>query len=309
MPKFIDVTEGLYKYLNYEGAEKTLENCAVKFSSPIVLNDPFDISIGDILGLEIKEFMQSLPAEFFNFLLNDFDYRNLTSKLKDRKDQIIILNQLLKPLPDDYKKELFAEFIKNPIENRDDWDRLIKITQGIVTEIQKVFNSYGIFCSSKTKDSTLMWSHYGNHHEGVVLKFQPDIKKDSFFLASKSINYSQARPVFYKSSKDLLQSYLTNEPPIDTMIEKIIFTKSLDWAYEMEYRIAIPDLIPNGKKYVTLNFNPKELSAIYFGSRMIDEKKNRLILLAKKLNPGVEFYQASMAKREYALEWVPQFSL
>jgi hypothetical protein len=67
----------LYKYLNYDGARKTLENCTIKLSSPLAFNDPFDMQLVEALGLEITEFAEILGPAFLHFLLGDIDYEQV----------------------------------------------------------------------------------------------------------------------------------------------------------------------------------------------------------------------------------------
>ena len=55
----------LYKYLNYDGAKKTLENGTLKLSSPFAFNDPFDMQLVEALGLEITEFTDQLVPALF----------------------------------------------------------------------------------------------------------------------------------------------------------------------------------------------------------------------------------------------------
>jgi predicted GIY-YIG superfamily endonuclease len=52
-----------------------------------------------------------------------------------------------------------------------------------------------------------------------------------------------------------------------------------------------------------LSFYPEELTAVHFGCRIDEHQKNELAKLARALNPKTHFYQAAMARREYALEW------
>jgi len=56
----------LYKYLNYDGAKKTLENCTLKLSSPLAFNDPFDMQLEETLGLAITEFVEQLVPALFS---------------------------------------------------------------------------------------------------------------------------------------------------------------------------------------------------------------------------------------------------
>ena len=50
----------LYKYLDAEGAIKTLENHTLKFSSPLDLNDPFECLFGEISSESVSELISEL---------------------------------------------------------------------------------------------------------------------------------------------------------------------------------------------------------------------------------------------------------
>ena len=86
-------------------------------------------------------------------------------------------------------------------------------------------------------------------------------------------------------------------------MDALIFTKSPEWEYEREYRLVIPDFIPVGVSFNTLNFVPTELRGIYLGCRVSSSDRAELIELARSLNEEVEIYQARVAPREYALEF------
>jgi hypothetical protein len=53
--------------------------------------------------------------------------------------------------------------------DRPSFERIIRdLSESIVGEIHR---SYRVYCLSTTPDSTLMWSHYSNNHQGVCLEF------------------------------------------------------------------------------------------------------------------------------------------
>src|ERR1700686_5338421 len=88
------------------------------------------------------------------------------------------------------------------------------------------------------------------------------------------------------------------------ILEPLIYTKSTEWEYESEYRLAIPRFIPKGASEQYLPLYPSEVSRIHFGCRMTDEQREELKALLRGLNPDVSFRRAVLARREYALEWV-----
>jgi len=135
----------------------------------------------------------------------------------------------------------------------------------------------------------------------------PDESRDSALLISRPVTYTRDRPLIYRTPEDLIRSAIMT-PLLDLesvkhMTESLIYTKSVEWRYEEEYRLLIPRFIPNGKTKEMLSFYPEELTAVHFGCRIDEHQKNELAKLARALNLRAHFYQAAMARQEYALEW------
>jgi hypothetical protein len=187
-------------------------------------------------------------------------------------------------------------------------DSMRDSNKNVVSKIRELLQDWGIFCSSTNKDSLLMWSHYADHHRGVVLELQPKIQKDSVLLASRPVKYSDERPLIYKTLRDLLEKsfFMSLENSSTKTMEDLVFTKRSEWSYEDEYRLAIPGLINSGSSVAYMPFYSEELVRIYFGCRMTDAQKAALKGLARNLNPAVKFSRAVLAKRHYGLEWVDE---
>jgi hypothetical protein len=60
----------------------------------------------------------------------------------------------------------------------------------------------------------------------------------------------------------------------ESVAERTIFSKAMDWQYEKEWRVYIPTKTMNDE---FLNFHAKELAAVYFGCRIaeFDRRKFR----------------------------------
>lgn len=188
----------LYKYLDCDGAEKTLSNMTLRFIPPNDLNDPFEC----------------LPAGFHN-----------TSSLR--------LRNTICAVGDRYGKNGLARMWKyNP------WMRLrdmlfvrsadIKKTKEALsqydgTEFQTDFSSaFGCCSFSETNDNLLMWAHYAKHHHGLVICFRAkSLLHDQIKLTK--VHYSKRR-VYQK------------QPTDDKTLARLLSTKSKDWSYEREWR-------------------------------------------------------------------------
>ena len=153
------------------------------------------------------------------------------------------------------RKFLRDELIATPSEQLYDFDTIKKNHFEILKKFKAGFNRYGIFCTTLRHDSLLMWAHYAQSHQGAVLQFAPDFKRDSVLCASKPVLYAKERPLPYSSRSDLLRHCITMSPEESTkrMLDKLIFTKSLEWEYEQEFRLVIPNFIPVDASFRTLN--------------------------------------------------------
>jgi hypothetical protein len=76
-----------------------------------------------------------------------------------------------------------------------------------------------------------------------------------------------------------------------SVMEKIIYAKTLDWQHEAEYRVAIP-LAPRETPWNTLPFHPEEITELYLGAAKTVADKEDILGKAKATNPGIEVFQA-----------------
>jgi Protein of unknown function (DUF2971) len=198
------------------------------------------------------------------------------------------------------------EFLNEPPNAIWDLSFLCRSNKQIIAMIREMISTYGVFCYSVNKDHLLIWSHYADHHRGIVLELRPDTGQDSALLDSRAVRYSDERPLLYRSPRDMLEKSLlmSKEASAKAILEPLIYTKSTEWEYEQEYRLAIPRFIPKGASESCLSLYPEELSSIYFGCRMTDEQRIEIKALARSVNPYVRFRRAVMAERKYGLEWV-----
>ena len=240
---------------------------------------------------------------FFDFISGDIDYSQVRQNRLGAR--IVSLNKLWRTASKEKLDAIKAAIASSLVAEIFDFNVLQQNNQSLIDKIQNDFRGYGVFCTSKNKNSLLMWSHYADHHRGVVFEFIPDELRASALLISRPVKYMRERPLIYRTPEDLIRNAIMT-PLLDSvkhMTESPIYTKSVEWEYEEEYRLIIPRFIPAGKTNEMMCFYPEELIAVYFGCRIDEEQKKQLATLAKSINPKTQFYRAVMARREYALEW------
>jgi hypothetical protein len=159
-PRFV-----LYKYVSAETAKIILRNCALRFSSPTVFNDPFEFNESLIdFRIKIKAMKQSI------FLGLETAHPGITQKEKQRF----------------YDRISVAAF-------RD--------TQQKVFEDQK--ENTAVLCLSLNRKNTLMWSHYADSHRGVCIGLKMPTVIDKPFIPTLNVKYAdKIEPICVMSGDD-----------------------------------------------------------------------------------------------------------
>lgn len=283
-----------YKYTDREGALKILSNRNLLFKRPSELNDPFEVLIDDLFGIDLEEAHEESARSIFELLLKDpkLYAERMRLPLEDAINAKALLNKF-----NNNQKEAIIQFAREIGKNDPGTQKVQKFLEDSIPAIQELFSNCGIFCVTKNKNSMLMWSHYAQQHYGAIIGFKPSQENDSFLKMIKPVVYTDTRPVLLQDTKTWLTKPKTSQEHAEEAFNKLIYTKSKDWEYEDEYRLAIP------YTHGLLSFPASDCVEIIFGCKMLESEKNELIEIAKKLNPNIKFYSASIMKRTYTLEY------
>jgi len=276
----------LYKYTDLKGVKEIIKNSTVRFSSPNIFNDPFELQLYDDIIFD-DEFLEDLCTNFADHLIK-CDTKFLSEEMKSLRDVIINLSE--------HKLGILRQENRAKIVN---FDKAKRVKRESLTELQKSLNDFGILCFSETNDSLLMWAHYAEKHKGAVLGFRPNMELDSCFKLFKAVNYSQQRPVFLKNPSE----FFDLKKNFKDRFEEVIFTKSKEWEYEKECRLFIPDIIKDGIDFYDLRFHSDELVSIHLGCKMKDDDKREIIDGAKILNGGVKIFEAELDVKSYKINF------
>jgi hypothetical protein len=195
--------------------------------------------------------------------------------------------------------------LNTPIEEMYDLKKLEQTEQEVLTFIRQSFELDGVFCSTTDFKSLLMWAHYAEKHYGAVIEFTPSQEKHSAFLASKKVEYSNERPVLYATAQEFVLHgvKMSVKESGQAILDKLTYTKSIDWKYEQEYRLYVPFCVKPGQNYATLEYHPEELTSVFLGCRMSQQNIELAIALAKAVNPTVAIYKACPTPRDFGLNF------
>ena len=249
-------------------------------------NDPYDTLVGyDLEGIErgvnaamsvetlagLKEWLTK--GNEFPEIIGQFLPVEMVKAFKDR----ILSVEDFKTI-EDYVDECKKRLIS-----------LVETYFPILAESSKRFSA--IACFSEDIQSLLMWSHYACSHTGFALEydFRPTLERP--------IKNVIIAPVVYKDSRIDLSSYVVwafflifgvriKNPDISAFIKNAL-CKSVDWAYEKEWRLI--DSTQRDYFDDKASAIPYKPVAIYYGRYMALENKRELHTIAKE--KGIKEYE------------------
>lgn len=212
---------------------------------------------------------------------------------------------------EDFKAKLKVEISEeehNSIITSDDmWDayhslcksKQIKIKDKdiVFNELKQVWDSAILYARNNLRicslterlDSTIMWSHYAEHHKGICIEY-------NFHNSNDAVQYIY--PVSY--TDDLFDFTFNFDFSSHKRRHRFTFAalqKATDWQYEKEWRVAFPNVNNSSNHYKT-----PIPTAIYLGSRYDEnpsEMKLALDKIIKKLN--IPVYKMRLDFKKYKM--------
>lgn len=274
----INMKSTLYKYfpLNNDKDLSRVIECIrgkIHFSSPITFNDPFE------LQTTVSPPNRNELHDFFNE--SGFPIDEKPKSFKNKLSQSIN-NEFLRSPPTIASREWLGEI--------------------------------GILCLTENPKNLLMWAHYGSNHKGVCLGFDTGERP---FSTSKPLTYTDERPQIPFSS-------YKNMEPEDA--SKIFLHKSKEWDYESEWRCVKRTIRDEEKKYYSTiiesepnkldeiadllteqggpgnyDFDRRVINRIYFGCRVRDDDKSKILNEVKKSDIYAKIFQLKIDPRHFQL--------
>ena len=255
----------LYKFRSFrdKNHKEMLTDNKLFSPSPDKFNDPFDCCI----PIRYDDFTKN---EFFKYwtprFMEDFPnarYNNIRKKVKD-----------------------FYNKFRSPNGRK----AMVEAQEKTIRQMRS--EDMGVFSLAANFRSILSWSHYADSHTGFCVGFLTQtlkafLEKQGPFLDLRSVDYTYEYP--------LINAHRTSD---EEKLNKIVFTKSKDWEYEGEYRIAWFKganrslRIPNGiirRVILGCQFNPKDI--------------NEMVSILKSRTKRISLFQAKRREDSFGLRF------
>lgn len=146
-------------------------------------------------------------------------------------------------------------------------------------QCDKLKNTFRIACFATTPYLQLMWASYADSHKGFCVEYtvQPNTKE------YEKIYYNLFPVIYCKMRSDITQYIAENrdQMPDEEYLWNLYFhgalRKSIDWAYQNEWRL----LLPYGIKDKDYNVEFFPITKVYLGNKMSAESRKEIISICK----------------------------
>lgn len=300
-----------FKYLSPARTD-VLKNQEIRFTQIKYLNDPFEFlpHISQIMEGTDADFlyqrylapslekvgdrklsMDDIPEEFRSLITSELTEQVFNLKIKE----VLALMPSIDPknlIPAIFAIRSDGKGINYSTAIRDSWQE-----------------KFGVLSLSGVNDSITMWSHYSRDHSGFVIKFDSE---DSFFNRKRSANdpIRTLHEVSYETVRPNIKLYdatLAEEELLAFLAEKILLTKSIEWAYEKELRMVVPlneIAAKSGNDVYLQYFDASAIKAVYLGVNIDRTRRDEITaILAEPRYRHVQLYSASLSPRHYKIHF------
>ena len=287
--------ERFFKYTSAATAIKILETGAVRYSSPLLFNDPFDVQSGLHFDFDIG----SLPAQLFHRIEGLAASPTRPNLSEDDPCGKAILFMWDRRITQGFPRERVWEACE-PL--------LGELTDEVINfqaEYQKMWDEFlprlRVFSVSEERDSLLMWSHYGQSHTGAVLEFLVLPDEDNPLCVAQPVIYRSAPPPLFTEEQWLDDILSIQDLDLDEQYRRYAYVKSDVWSYEKEWRVW--DLLPARRDTLFSDYplRPDEVGAVYLGCRMDGPSKVSILSLLSGEYPKARVFQARNATDQFRL--------
>jgi DUF2971 family protein len=247
-----------YKYVTADVAGIILATRRLRWSSPQLFDDPFDVPINLELPFATAELQVAVTHRIATLMESGTPLRE--PRLAAFQ-QYLVVNQRT-----DLVKEIVEEFRRWPVDGIN-----VPTIEGIQRHWERLRPDMRILCMSETPDIPPMWAHYAGNHSGAVLEFACVDRLDSPLLVARKVTY-RPDPPRLPPLEDWVLSILCEKPiNLTELFSEYEYVKQTHWAYQQEWRVSSSKRPGETGLYSDFPFNPRELSAVLVGSRMPPE--------------------------------------
>jgi hypothetical protein len=223
--------------------------------------------------------------------------KRVTSLIEHPPDDTSALEPRLRLIVDTVKRGISPEVRSKMIAELKKTSETNPPTGAGMEELRELWRSlipnFRILCLTESPGHSAMWFHYADQYKGAVLEFDCNDELDSAWLAAQPVTYPATNPEIFEADGWAKLIMMPRELAIKTIFRVSEYTKSPDWSYENEWRLASYKRPDDTGLFTDYKFDPRELSSIYLGPLISPADKNSLIAVATNY-PHLRVYEVTI---------------
>jgi Protein of unknown function (DUF2971) len=279
--------------MSADTAKIVLQSNALRWSSPILFNDPFDVQF----DLHVEYDSDRVANRAMQALVDGYLGRVPINPSN-------VLGHLLQTIrdwaPGISEAELREKLYPGFYEGMERAERLMPQSH---EEFRAAVADLKLLCLAEVQDNILMWAHYGKNHTGAVLELRCIEELDSAWGAARPVRYEATMPLLIDEDKLVALMSGVGNLAEDQVFENSVFVKAADWAYEREWRLVGGR--DKAKPTEDFAFHPDEVSAIYLGCRINPADREAITEIVGEKYPQATVYAGRKSERRFAVEFMP----
>lgn len=271
-------------------ARLVLNRQTMRWSSPTLFNDPFDVPRELSFGITPEQVVQALARRVASLIeTSPKNTSGLEPKLR------LVVDTVRNGISSELKQELLAGL--NEVADS------LGPTSASMDALRDMWRTWlpdhRILCLTESPTHSAMWYHYADQYRGVVLEFRCLDELDSPLLVARPVRYPETKPAVYTADGWAEILTMPHHMAIQTVLHTAIYTKSPDWSYESEWRVASFKRKTDSGPFTDYEFASTELAAIYLGPNINPDDQDALATAAAAF-PATKLWRTTISmNREF----------
>lgn len=273
--------EIFYKYTQASTALIVLKTTRLRWSSPLLFDDPAEFKRMPRFEPSIAEAAKAFPATIVHAAIGQFPVRE---QVLAKNARLLLTMTRLMIERGMSPTDVIVELGEIPEASDDKFEtRLLEFFNN------KFISTARVVCMSISFDNDALWENYAESFKGCVIGFRHIPKLSTPFLAARKVTYSEHQPVVGSGTDFLL--YGDTDQLRRSTIDAVCFTKKHHWAYQQEWR-AITWRDEEGEaKFGDYKFYPEELESVTLGLSATADTESAVANLLREIYPNCQLYQ------------------
>lgn len=271
-------------------ATTILTNRTLRWSSPLIFNDPFDVPRELSFGITPAQIVDALAKRFAQLL-------------RDPPMETSVLEPKVRLIVDTIKKGVPSEVLAGFLGRLQDVAAQHCPTSESMGALQAVWRHWlpklRVLCLTESPAHAAMWYHYADQYRGAVLEFACNDNTDSPWLGARRVEYMEAKPAAYTPEGWAELLTLQPELAVKKLLDTSTYTKASDWSYENEWRIVTFKRPGDVGHHTDYTYHAEDLAGVYLGPLIAETDRNAIIANAASF-PWVKIVSVSLSmSREF----------